>query len=159
MGLYYDNMCSGTDFTHEKSNFQPTTEIPNSYSYSLTLKYPFFLRLAFCSWGRRFDGDTGRQEVGGAQNLQFPGDRHPSVESNAKTQTQIFKAKLLQKNRLIGYNSVFFLAHFLVKVSPNTPCCCYNCRPPCSQHLVWVRNNSLHLLCSLITSLCSDISV
>ena len=42
MGLYYDNMCSGTDFTREKSNFQPTTEFPNSYSYSLTLKYPFF---------------------------------------------------------------------------------------------------------------------
>ena len=31
--LYYDYMCSETDFTQEKVNFYPTTRIPNSSSY------------------------------------------------------------------------------------------------------------------------------
>ena len=31
--LYYDYMCSETDFTQEEVNFHPTTGIPNSSSY------------------------------------------------------------------------------------------------------------------------------
>ena len=31
--LYYDYVCSETDFTQEKVNFHPTTGIPNSSSY------------------------------------------------------------------------------------------------------------------------------
>ena len=31
--LYYDYICSETDFTQEKVNFYPTTRIPNSSSY------------------------------------------------------------------------------------------------------------------------------
>ena len=30
--LYYDYMCSQTDFAQEKGNFRPTTGIPNSSS-------------------------------------------------------------------------------------------------------------------------------